>query len=55
MSYQLYNDTSTIRIVENGKAISLPKTIALKVFGNELQIFLNEDSPYISIDYTTYH
>ena len=53
MSYQLYNDTSTIRIVENGKAISLPKTIALKVFGNELQIFLNEDSPYISIDYTT--
>lgn len=53
MAYQFYNDTATIKIVENGQAKNLSKSlITLTVQGNDLVIGYDSNENWLRIPYT---
>ena len=53
MSYQLYNDSSSIRIVENGVTHTLDKGYNLFIQGDIVHVYFNDkERPTWSLDYT---
>lgn len=53
MSYQFYNDTATLKVVENGQAKNLTKSlVSLTVQGNDLVIGYDSNENWLRVTYT---
>lgn len=53
MSYQFYNDTATLKLIENGQAKNLSKSlISFTVQGDDLVIGYDSNENWLRIDYT---
>ena len=53
MSYQIYNDTATLKIVENGATRNLAKAICgVRDFGDYIVFSYNGDNDYLKILYS---
>ena len=54
MSYQIYNDTATLKVVENGQTKSLAKgLVKVEAFGDYLIIGYDGNENYIKVLYTS--